>query len=315
MSYVEWIRSRVGHRKIFLAYTSVVLRDSQGRVLLQRRTDFDTWGLPGGILEAGEDVLTCARRELLEETGLTAGPLKLVGVYTDPQFDVIYPNGDQVQQYTLCLQGRLAGGRMLPDGVETSEQAFLDPGEIRFDRLRPYYAAMIRDALRGGEPAFTTPYAGENLVPQFETVRPWIGQGHYIGTGAAAVTVREDGRLLLIKSAEDGQWIFPGGLMRLGENVSHTAVRETAEQTGLQVSPERIIGISTQALPVLVPGGRVQPVVTLFRSRLVTGALSAGIDRAAWLSPEQVISLDRPHQLEALYKAVVAHLQAGHFLL
>jgi ADP-ribose pyrophosphatase YjhB (NUDIX family) len=66
MSYIEWIRSQVGHRRIFLAFTSVVLRDDEDRVLLQRRTDFDVWGLPGGILELDEDLLSCARRELLE---------------------------------------------------------------------------------------------------------------------------------------------------------------------------------------------------------------------------------------------------------
>ncbi len=109
MSYVEWIRERVGHRKIFLAYTSVVLRDQDERVLLQHRTDMNIWGLPGGVLEPGEDIETCARRELLEDTGLLAGDLSLVGVYTDPKYDAIYPNGDQVQQYTICLKGLLAG--------------------------------------------------------------------------------------------------------------------------------------------------------------------------------------------------------------
>ena len=81
MSYIHRIRSQVGHQKIFLAFTSVVLQDERGRVLLQRRTDFDVWGLPGGILEPGESLLDCARRELLEETGLTAGdryPAKLI---------------------------------------------------------------------------------------------------------------------------------------------------------------------------------------------------------------------------------------------
>ena len=85
MAYIEWIRSRVGHQKIFLAFAAIVLRDDRGRVLLQRRTDFDFWGLPGGVLELGEDIQTCARRELLEETGLTAANLSLVGVYSEPR--------------------------------------------------------------------------------------------------------------------------------------------------------------------------------------------------------------------------------------
>jgi 8-oxo-dGTP pyrophosphatase MutT (NUDIX family) len=104
--------------------------------------------------------------------------------------------------------------------------------------------------------------------------------------------------------------------MRLGENVSHTAVRETLEQTGLQVSPERILGIYTPASPWAYPNGdRVQPVITLFRSRVVCGEPGAGNDRITWMSPERVLALHTHPRLESLNKAVVAHLQAGHFLL
>jgi ADP-ribose pyrophosphatase YjhB (NUDIX family) len=105
------------------------------------------------MLEPGEDILTCARRELLKESGLTAGDLSLVGVYTGPQYAAIYPNGDQVQQYTICLQGTVKGGKMQVDGIETSEQRFFEPGEIPFEQLPPRYEAMIQDALSAGETA------------------------------------------------------------------------------------------------------------------------------------------------------------------
>ena len=59
----------------------VLLIDRSGAVLLQHR-DGNTsvspnqWGLPGGRIEPGETPEEAARRELLEETGLTAGDLE-----------------------------------------------------------------------------------------------------------------------------------------------------------------------------------------------------------------------------------------------
>ncbi len=77
-----------------LVAAGVLVRDrATGAVLLQLRGDDATWGLPGGRLEPGESLEQAARRELLEETGLAAGDLALVDVYSGPEFVVRYPMG------------------------------------------------------------------------------------------------------------------------------------------------------------------------------------------------------------------------------
>ena len=45
------------------------------------------YALPGGFVEIGETVENACRRELLEETGVKAGKLQLLGVYSDPDRD------------------------------------------------------------------------------------------------------------------------------------------------------------------------------------------------------------------------------------
>lgn len=45
------------------------------------------YALPGGFVEVGETLEDACRRELMEETGVAAGRLRLVGVYSDPKRD------------------------------------------------------------------------------------------------------------------------------------------------------------------------------------------------------------------------------------
>lgn len=69
------------NRAIDRVFASIALVDARGWILMQERDEFpeidpEKWGLPGGHVEAGEEPLAAAYRELLEETGLAPdGPL------------------------------------------------------------------------------------------------------------------------------------------------------------------------------------------------------------------------------------------------
>ncbi len=61
----------------FVSAAGLVYRD--GRVLLIR-SDRRGWEIPGGVVEQGETVLDCLKREILEESGIIAEPKFLAGI-------------------------------------------------------------------------------------------------------------------------------------------------------------------------------------------------------------------------------------------
>ncbi len=74
------------YRNPFPTVDVVLIRD--GHVLLiHRKNPPEGWALPGGFVDYGESAETAAARELLEETGLKATSLRLLGVYSDPHRD------------------------------------------------------------------------------------------------------------------------------------------------------------------------------------------------------------------------------------
>jgi 8-oxo-dGTP diphosphatase len=79
-----------------LLTTDCVICDRDGRILLIRRKNEPfkgAYALPGGFVDIGETVEAACRREVLEEAGITAGVLQLVGIYSDPGRD---PRGHTV---------------------------------------------------------------------------------------------------------------------------------------------------------------------------------------------------------------------------
>ncbi|MCO6450211.1 MAG: NUDIX domain-containing protein [Caldilineales bacterium] len=100
---------------------AVAVIDEWGRVLLQRRTDGDYWGLPGGRMETGDTFIEAARREVREETGLEIEIDRLLGLYSDPELCVIYPNGKRVQVASATFVAAIVGGEMIESNEETAE--------------------------------------------------------------------------------------------------------------------------------------------------------------------------------------------------
>ncbi|UQN07027.1 NUDIX domain-containing protein [Deinococcus sp. QL22] len=78
-------------------------------ILLVRRTDNGLWDIPGGAVEPGEAVEDAARRELREETALAAETLTLLGVFSGPEFQHTYPDGNVVDWVTVLFSADCNG--------------------------------------------------------------------------------------------------------------------------------------------------------------------------------------------------------------
>ena len=84
--YIKTVMGIIFRHPITGATIIPVLPD--GRIVLIQRKDTGQWGLPGGIIDWGEDVTTTAKRELKEETGLELLNIRrLVGVYSSMDRD------------------------------------------------------------------------------------------------------------------------------------------------------------------------------------------------------------------------------------
>ncbi len=87
---------------------------------------------------------------------------------------------------------------------------------------------------------------------------------------AAGTLFKKDGRVVLLRRAIDpgyGKWVFPGGFVDRGERVIDAAIRETREESGVDVKVERLIDVySSTGSPV---------VVVVYAAEIVRGRLHA----------------------------------------
>lgn len=94
---------------------------------------------------------------------------------------------------------------------------------------------------------------------------------------ANAVVVNDAGEILLIRRTDNDNWAIPGGAMDLGESLVTTAVRETLEETGIQVEVTGLVGIFTDPRHVILytsNGEARQEFSVVFTARPVGGSLA-----------------------------------------
>jgi 8-oxo-dGTP pyrophosphatase MutT (NUDIX family) len=99
------------------------------------------------------------------------------------------------------------------------------------------------------------------------------------------------GAVLLQRRDDNGRWGLPGGAVDPGETVAAAIRREVREETGLEIEPQRLIGVYSDPAGHQVmayPDGNVTHFVSLaFECRVVGGVLACGAEslELGWFAP------------------------------
>ncbi|QNK60746.1 NUDIX hydrolase [Paenibacillus sp. PAMC21692] len=96
MGYIMELRKQVGTQPLIMVGSCVLIFNSLGHLLLQKRADSYDWGTIGGALELGESLEEAAARELYEEAGLKVKSLRFITILSGQDMYYKYPHGDEI---------------------------------------------------------------------------------------------------------------------------------------------------------------------------------------------------------------------------
>jgi len=111
------------------------------------------------------------------------------------------------------------------------------------------------------------------------------GRVEYLDPKVAACVVPErQGKILLLRRSINpgwGKWVMPGGFVDRGELPAEAAVREAAEEVGLEVEVGPLIGVF---------GTHVSPIIIVYGSLRVEGEAEPLDETLAvrWFAPSQI---------------------------
>lgn len=144
---------RINHIPFIQTGSAIIIRNENGEILLQERTDRNKWGLPGGCQDLGEDLRVTAVREAYEETGIKLDPnkIELIDTLSGESRKNSYPNGDIVYNNTSLYLADITDVDVssLKGDSETKRLKFFNPNEVPEnlmdeDLIKSYKSYILR---------------------------------------------------------------------------------------------------------------------------------------------------------------------------
>ena len=129
-NYIGSIRKYVGHKPLLTVGAWILVINEKEEVLMQLRTDFDSWDFPGGTMELGETIEQVAKRELKEETNLDIDELRIIDVFSGENTYRKYPNGDELYVVSVLCEIRKYHGNLIINDDESKVLKWFKKDEI-----------------------------------------------------------------------------------------------------------------------------------------------------------------------------------------
>lgn len=136
--------------KLRVGCSATIFDQNREKVLLTKRADNGHWCLPGGGMETGESAAEACEREVREETGLKVRVKRLIGVYSNPDQLVIYPDGNKVFFVIMSFEAEVIGGE-LGLSEETTAFGYYSLQEMESMPMHGQHKQRVEDALLGGD--------------------------------------------------------------------------------------------------------------------------------------------------------------------
>jgi 8-oxo-dGTP pyrophosphatase MutT (NUDIX family) len=138
-------------------------------------------------------------------------------------------------------------------------------------------------------------------TPQFILdLRAKVGHDMLWLPGVTAVVFDDDGRVLLVKRADNGRWALVTGILEPGEQPAVGALREVEEETGVIAEAERLLSVTALPQVEYYNGDVTTYLDVTFRCRFVSGEARVNDDESVdvgWFGLDELPDLlDRHHE-------------------
>jgi len=191
--------------------TTTIILNKDKKILLIKRANKpfkDQWGLPGGKLDRNESLVESVRREIQEELGFLPLEIKLLKSFkfTEPDCAIVH------MYYTQY------NGIIIPNKKEIADYKWSDLENVgSFEPFPPNHRTVINYFIKKN--AMNVDYITAKV--------------------SVNCIIVKNNKLLLVQQNRPekakGKWSIPGGKVNKGETFKEAIIRETKEETGLDV--------------------------------------------------------------------------------